>query len=232
MRTHRVFIPNLQEGNLTLTGQEAHHLIKVLRVSEGQTIKVFDGKGLEATSVIQDINDFQVVLKLQPPEASQTEASINITLAVALLKGDKLSDVVRQATELGVTTIQPFISRYCDVRELSENKLERLRRIAQEASKQSGRSVVPSVHEAVRLEKLSLTPLTLVAHPYTSATLKAIEIQSDLMIITGPEGGLSEHEIATLNQQGANIICLGPRILRAETAPIALLASILLPEAL
>ena len=124
MRIHRVFIPNLQEGTLTLTGQEAHHLLKVLRVSSGQSIRAFNGKGLEATGIIQTVNDFEITLDLQTPEVSLVEASINITLAIALLKGDKLSDIVRQATELGVVAIQPFISQHCDVRELSANKLE------------------------------------------------------------------------------------------------------------
>ncbi len=233
MRIHRVFIPNLQEGLLTLTGQEAHHLLKVLRVSGGQSIKAFNGKGLEATGIIQSLNEVSITLNLQEPQSSHIEASICITLAIALLKGDKLSDIVRQATELGVVAIQPFISQHCDVRELSENKLERLRRIAQEAAKQSGRSLVPVVHEAIKLEALPLSPVTLVAHPYTSATLKDLATPtSDLMLITGPEGGLSNAEIETLIQKGATAIRLGPRILRAETAPIALIASILLPEAL
>jgi 16S rRNA (uracil1498-N3)-methyltransferase len=233
MRIHRVFIPDLQGGNITLTGQEAHHLSKVLRVSVGQNVKVFNGQGLEAIGIIQNVGEFQVILNLQSPQPSQTEAGIKITLASALLKGDKLSDVVRQATELGVVEIQPFMSQHCDIRELSANKLERLRRIAQEASKQSGRSVVPVIHEAIKLEALPLSPQTLVAHPYTSATLKDIATPtSNLMLITGPEGGLSNHEIETLVHKGAIALRLGPRILRAETAPIALIASILLPEAL
>lgn len=232
MRIHRVFVPKLQKGIVTLHGQEAHHLIRVLRVNQGQSVKAFDGQGFEAEGIIQDLDGLNVTLKLQTPKPSQSEAAINITLAVALLKGDKLSDVIRQTTELGVKTIQPFISQHGDVRELSTNKLERLRRIAQEASKQSGRSVVPEVRAAIRLEELPLAPLTLIAHPYTSATLSSIQLQSDLMLITGPEGGLSESEVAHLRQKGASAISLGARILRAETAPVALIATILLPEAL
>ena len=89
------------------------------------------------------------------------------------------------------------------------------------------------MHEAIKLETLPVLPLTLVAHPYTSATLKDVSTPiSDLTLVTGPEGGLSNNEIETLVQKGATAIRLGPRILRAETAPIALISAILLPEAL
>jgi 16S rRNA (uracil1498-N3)-methyltransferase len=233
MRIHRVLIPALVSGEVILTGHEAHHLAKVLRVTAGQTIKAFDGQGLEATGIIQNISDVHVVLNLQEPEPSQIEASIHITLAVALLKGDKLSDVVRQATELGVVAIQPFVSNFCDVRELSSSKLERLRRVAQEAAKQSGRSVVPVVHDVIKLESLNISPPTLVAHPHASATLNdVLKNLHNITLITGPEGGLSQEEINILTQHGATSIRLGARILRAETAPIAMISAILLPEAL
>jgi 16S rRNA (uracil1498-N3)-methyltransferase len=233
MRTHRIHIPNLQTGQVILTGSEAHHLIQVLRIQTGQSIKAFDGKGLEARGIIENSNDFQVIVNLTAPETSHVEASINITLAIALLKGDKLSDVVRQATELGVVAIQPFISQHGDVKELSASKLERLRRIAQEAAKQSGRSVVPEVREAVNLEKLRLSPLTLIAHPYASSTINDVwNTPTDLTLMTGPEGGFSRGEVDALIQRGATTVQLGDRILRAETAPVAFIAAILLPNAL
>ena len=234
MRIHRVFISDLQTGEIVLKGHEAHHIAKVLRVNIGQDIKAFDGQGREALGTIQSVSDFQVILHLQEPQTSPVEASVNISLAIALLKSDKLSDVVRQATELGVVSIQLFISKYCDVRELSSSKLERLRRIAQEATKQSGRSLVPVVHEAIRLETLNLSALTLVAHPYASATLHDVLKRpcNTVTIITGPEGGLTEDEVKTLSQRGTTSIRLGARILRAETAPIALISAILLPDAI
>jgi 16S rRNA (uracil1498-N3)-methyltransferase len=233
MRTHRIHIPNLQAGQIILTGSEAHHLIQVLRVQKGQQIKAFDGSGLEALGTIQGVHDFQVLILLESPQESQTEAIVHITLAVALLKGDKLGDVVRQATELGVVAIQPFISQHGDVKELSASKLERLRRIAQEAAKQSGRSVIPEIREAVRLEKLTLSPTTLIAHPYASSTINdVLNSPTEMMLLTGPEGGFSEHEIHALINQGAQAVRLGNRILRAETAPTAFIAAILLPDSL
>ena len=234
MRIHRVHLPTLQEGEVVLTGSEAHHLAKVLRVNVGQEIKAFDGAGLESTGVVQSVHDFQVILELQEPRASDVEASLKITLAIALLKGDKLADVVRQATELGVVAIQPLITKYCDVKELSANKLERLRRVAQEASKQSGRSVVPEVREAVKLREVQIPLLSILAHPHTSSSLNDVALGkgSPLTIFTGPEGGFAEEEIKFLMSKGVTPVRLGARILRAETAPVALIAALLLPEAL
>jgi 16S rRNA (uracil1498-N3)-methyltransferase len=252
MRTHRIHLPTLQAGTVTLTGSEAHHLSKVLRVGVGQAIKAFDGRGLEADGIIQSVDDFQVALALQEPKASEVEASLKITLCIALLKGDKLSDVIRQATELGVVAVQPFISKHCDVKELSANKLERLRRVAQEASKQSGRSVVPDIHEAIKIKDLRHSQPILIAHPYATLSISDVLKQSDtnisqttapfpkwerlgegvVTLVTGPEGGFANEELELLEQQGAIPVRLGIRILRAETAPIALIAALLLPDAL
>jgi 16S rRNA (uracil1498-N3)-methyltransferase len=233
MRIHRIHLPTLHPGTVTLTGSEAHHLVSVLRVGVGQEVKAFDGRGLEATGIIQSVNDFQVVINLQEPKISEVEASLKITLCIALLKGDKLSDVIRQATELGVIAVQPFISKHCDVKELSTSKLERLRRVAQEASKQSGRSVVPEVREAIKLKDVRLSAMSIVAHPYTSSSISDVALhQQDLDIFTGPEGGFAQEEIDFLVSKGVAPVRLGARILRAETAPIALIAALLLPEGL
>ena len=235
MRVHRVHVPALQAGSLTLTGKEAKHLAQVLRARPGDKVAAFDGRGLEAQGEILETDPFRVTLNLAEPEPSEVEASLKITLAVGLLKGDKLTGVVRQGTELGVSAFQFFSSQFGDVPELSKNKLERLRRVAQEAAKQSGRSVVPQVEEPVKLEDLMLGARALVAHPYASQTLSEFsraEGNSEIILITGPEGGLSEAEVRRLEEKGATPVRLGARILRAETAPVALVAALLLPEAL
>jgi 16S rRNA (uracil1498-N3)-methyltransferase len=247
MRIHRVYLPTLRTGDITLTGSEANHLARVLRVTVGQEVKAFDGQGLEASGIIQSVDEFQVIVNLAKPKASDVEASLKITLCIALLKGDKLSDVIRQATELGVVAVQPFISKHCDVKELSINKLERLRRVAQEASKQSGRSVVPEIYEAIKLKEMPIPPASIIAHPYASLSLgevlplyKGVKSlppfpkggKGDLAMLTGPEGGFADEEIELLISKGAIPVQLGARILRAETAPIALIAALLLPDAL
>lgn len=234
MRQHRIHLATLQQGDNTLTGPEAKHLAQVLRVKAGAKVTAFDGVGLEAEGVVTSVDNARVVLTLEAPTPSSSESSLKITLAVALLKGDKLSQVVRQGTELGVAFFQPFTSQYSDVPVLSNNKLERLRRVAQEAAKQSERSVIPTVAEAVNLERLELSPLSIIADPNAPFTLSEIlnEDVDALTLITGPEGGLSGAEVEHLEARGAKAIRLGERILRAETAPIALAAAVLVPKAL
>ena len=179
-----------------------------------------------------------VTLYLDSPKSSDVEAALKLTLAVPLLKGDKFSEVVRRGTELGAVRFVPVLTARCDVKVLSENKLTRYRRVAKEAAKQSGRSVVPEVEGLSKLSKLDLGSLTLVAHPLASATLQEVISSNDasgveeVMLITGPEGGLSEGEVESLVERGAKGVTLGARILRAETAPIALTAALLLPDAL
>ena len=239
MRVHRIFIADLREGECVLTGSEAQHLVGVLRAGPGTLVRAFDGQGLEASGVVTHTEASRVVLELEEPTLSAAEASLELTLAVALLKGDKLSGVVRQGTELGVARFSPIVSERCDVRELSVNKLGRLRRVAQEAAKQSGRSVVPTVGEPQKLGTLSLDGLCLVAHPQAPVTLRAVLEQAlsehtpaRVTVVTGPEGGFTPAEIDELQAKGACAVRLGARILRAETAPIALTAALLVPEAL
>lgn len=232
-----MFVPTLAEGERLLTGSEAQHLAQVLRVGPGARVRAFDGQGLEADGTVTEVEGPRVTLALGAPYAREVEAALRVTLAVALLKGDKLTEVVRRGTELGAVGFLPFVSRRCDVRELSPNKLVRLRRVAQEAAKQSGRSVVPNVVETVPLARLDLSGLTLVAHPNASRTLSetfaGLESPPDaLTVLTGPEGGLTEEELAALQERGALPIRLGARILRAETAPVAFAAALLIPEAL
>lgn len=233
MRVHRVYLSELSEGETHLSGGEAQHLVQVLRVQAGAAVLAFDGKGHEAQGKVVSVDGLTVILNLSTSTTSPVENPVDISLAVALLKGDKLSGVVRQATELGVTTVQLFHSRHSDVKEISKNKLGRLRRVATEAAKQSGRSLVPDILEPSKLADLTLSAFTLCAHPYASATLNDLLSQhkpTQVTLLTGPEGGFHEDEIDVLREKGANSVSLGPRILRAETAPVALLAALVLPE--
>ena len=240
MRVHRVFVEKLRAGETVLSGSEAQHLAGVLRAGPGARVRAFDGRGLEAEGVVTEAAPLRVTLELGAPHKSVVEASLAVTLAVALLKGDKLSEVVRRGTELGVVRFVLFVSERCDARDVSPNKLLRLRRVAQEAAKQSGRSVVPEITEPHQLEALksgALEPdgLLLVAQPHAALTLRDIlseRTPERVTVVTGPEGGLSPAEVEMLEERGAHAVHLGARILRAETAPVALAAALLIPEAL
>lgn len=233
MRVPRVFVADLAPGLHELRGREAHHLASVLRVAPGARVRAFDGQGLEAEAEVLAVEGPSVRLSVLEPRRSEREASLRVTLAVALLKGDKLADVVRMGTELGVAMFRPFTSQRTEVPALSANKLSRLRRVAREAAKQSGRSVVPEVCEALPLSSLPLEPLALVAHPRASARLaESVSESGGLTVITGPEGGFTDGEVEALQERGARAVRLGERILRAETAPVAVAAALLVPEAL
>ncbi|HEX7003161.1 MAG TPA: RsmE family RNA methyltransferase [Trueperaceae bacterium] len=232
MRRHRIHLPRLESGISTVTGREAAHLSQVLRVSPGSEIRAFDGRGMEAPGVVRVVETGRVVVELGQPHPTDVEPELEIGVAVSLLKGDKLSDVVRQCTELGARGFRPLLASRRDVPELSANKLARLRRVAQEAAKQSGRAFVPQVHEPVPLGSLHWSGTAVVAHPGSQRRLADLELTGEATVITGPEGGFSDEEVASLEARGASVIGLGARVLRAETAPVALVAALLVPKAL
>lgn len=232
-RIDRVLVDELGPDVL-VTGQEAHHLRDVLRVVAGDTVEAFDGNGLQARGVVVGVDRDGVTLELGEPTRSTAEAPLAVTLAVALLKGDKLTDVVRPATEIGVAAFRLFVSTNCEARDLSPVRLERLRRVAQEAARQSGRAVVPSVSEPVPFADLVLDDSVLIGDPAATTTLAAVTGTqawrglAAVTVVTGPEGGLTDAEVAALVDAGAHAVTLGPRVLRADTAPVALAATLLL----
>lgn len=233
MRRRRVRLAVVRVGRVRVAPEEAHHLARVLRVQPGDPVQAFDGAGQEAEGRVVHVADGEVEVELGPPSASPREAPLELTLAVALLKGDKLAQVTRQATELGVGALRPIVAARCDVPRLSTGKLARLRRVAAEAAKQSGRARVPEVHDAVPLAELGWEGACWVADPTAE---RGIDVATDglaemgagtLTVVTGPEGGLSAEETADLAARGAWPVRFGPRVLRAETAPVAMAAAVL-----
>lgn len=238
-RIDRVLVEELGD-EVEVRGPEAHHLRDVLRVRPGSQVEAFDGRGSIARGEVTAVDRQRVLLKLTASEPSSAEAPTDLTLAVALLKGDKLSDVVRPATELGVSAFVLFVSSNCEARELSAVRLTRLRRVAQEAARQSGRAVVPSVEGPYAFGELPLAGTVLVGDPaategfndYLARHQSAADAnrgsRPQVLIVTGPEGGLSDQEVSDLQARGALGLRLGPRILRADTAPVAMAAALLL----
>lgn len=224
-------MPGLQGGTRVVRGTEAHHLRDVLRVVPGAELLAFDGDGLEAAAWVVAVDQRGVELQISEPRPGGREAALDVTLAVAVLKGDKLSDVVRKATELGVARVRLFAAAPV----VSERKLRRYRRVAEEAAKQCRRDVVPEVAAPVPLAELALDEQALVVVPEADGRLRealAAAGGGRLTFVTGPEGGLTEDELDALQHRGARPVRLGRRVLRAETAPIALAAAALLPDAL
>lgn len=214
---------------MRLGPQETRH-VQVLRLRPGERLQVFDGRGAEAVAVLTELDAGYALLHLDTGAEAHSrgaETPQPITLAIALLKGDKLADVVRAATELGVSHIQLLVTAHAEARDIGAQKLVRLRRIASEAARQSERRVIPEVLEPVPLAQLTWEGRGLLAHPGSAARVTdLLDWQTPLTLLSGPEGGFSESEVALLRGRGAEAITLGPRILRAETAPLALLGAI------
>lgn len=224
MRPHRAFVHELQP-QIDLGGREAHHLVDVLRAKEGDTLMVFDGKGLEGWATVVQAERGRVLLHVAKIRSASRETPQPITLYVALLKGDHLAEVVRAATELGANQIVPTLTQHCVVRELSDAKHRRLERIVLEAAKQCERSVIPKVWPLLPLGSIPVVGQGFVAQPRVSALVRDyFDPDQPTALLTGPEGGLSEGEVELLEERGFVPVTLGPRILRAETAPIALLS--------
>jgi 16S rRNA (uracil1498-N3)-methyltransferase len=231
MRPHRAFVAAITP-TITLSGSESDHL-RVLRAQVGDSLTVFDGQGFEAKAAITKITTAMMVLTTETIVASQREPKQPIIVGLALLKGDKLSDIVRAGCELGATSFQLLVTEHCEAREIGAQKLERLRRVALEAAKQCQRAVTPTVEAPLVLKELPAAINGIVAHPYSSQSLlhtlpllENIEPPTPLWLVTGPEGGLSEREVAMLQLRGLFGVQLGPRILRAETAPLVVLAGL------
>lgn len=218
--------PNqLKNQQIVLTSQQQHYLSNVLRLREGDYFIAMDGQGQWWLSVLGGAK--AQILEIVEV---QTELPISITLMMALPKGNSFDDVVRSCTELGVTSIAPVISDRTLLNPSSQ-KLERWRRIAQEAAEQSERSVVPAILEPVSFTTaISATTanhrylcVARGSYPHLKNAITSVST-SDILIATGSEGGWTASEVEQAIQSGFQPVSLGRRILRAVTAPIVALS--------
>src|ERR1700754_618249 len=229
MTRRRFFAPpsafDFSKRTVTLTADEARHLREVLRLKTGEEVSVFDGVGKEFRArVAQARREFAELDLDEEIEPARPESPLQITLAVALLKGEKFDLVVQKATELGVTKIVPLTTRYADIKLRDESdaskRVVRWQRIALEAAKQSGRAVVPTIENPSPFESvLSPSNPCLLFSEKSGHGLTQIDTDSVTAII-GSEGGWSDEELEQARAAGAQIVNLGGRILRAETAAI------------
>jgi len=230
MTRRRFFAPpsafNFSKRIVTLTSDEARHLREVLRLKPGDEVSVFNGAGKEfRCAVVQARREFAELELQEEIEAARPESPLKITLAVALLKGEKFDLVVQKGTELGVNEFVPLITRYADIklRDKSDavKRVARWQRIALEAAKQSGRALVPKVGEPKPLGYvLTLSEQCFLFSERGGHGLTQMDTD-EVTAIIGSEGGWSEEELDEARAAGAQLITLGGRILRAETAAIA-----------
>ena len=228
-------------GQVTLSEEESRHLRDVLRLRAGDEAHVFDGEGREFLCIVADVGGRKSAARLEVREAVEPqspESPLELTLAVALLKGEKFDLVVQKATELGTARVVPVETKRADVRLRDERdaskRVERWRRLALEAAKQSGRARVPAVEEPAAFTRfIKRAPRAHEARVLFAegggASLDSLLTATDerptaVVALVGPEGGWEQEEIELARAHGWAIVTLGGRTLRAETAAITVCA--------
>lgn len=231
----RFFLHTVPDDEAVLTGEDARHIAKSLRMQPGDAITLCDCLGYDYHGVIAEIGDAAVRVRILEIAHSFAEPSVRLTLCQGLPKGDKMDSIVQKAVELGISRVVPTLTARCVSRpdaKAAAKKQARWQKIALEASKQSGRGAIPQVE-----------PLTPLAQAVAAAKGKRLlfyegggqrltqlvaAADTDITLYIGPEGGFAPEEVRAVQAAGGFTATLGPRILRTETAPIAALSAILL----
>jgi 16S rRNA (uracil1498-N3)-methyltransferase len=224
----RIYLSNIHSANnqISITADKARYLASVLRCKEGDALVIFNGAGNCFRTKILKVGKKEVIADVMEKFPCNFESPVNITLVQSLLKGEKMDLVIQKTTELGVREIVPVVTERSQLRET--RKTPRWQKIAEEASRQSGRTVIPVVHEPVSFQdiftgndlkgfifyeeegmRLSDSVSSFIPHPLS------------LFIVVGPEGGFTKEEVELAKEKGLVAASLGKRILRAETAAIA-----------
>lgn len=231
---------NITDTDITIDNEDVAHITRVLRLSEGDEITVCDGQGYDYTAKIDFIEPKKIVCKIIERQKCDTEPNIEVTLFQGIPKAAKMDYIIQKTTELGITRIVPVMLDRCVVKlenkKAETKKCERWQKISNEAAKQSGRGVVPTINMPVSIdEALTMAKENdLCFVPYEceerTSLKKVLMSESDIKsigFIIGPEGGFSMSEIEKIRTSGVETITLGKRILRTETAGEAVLAMIM-----
>jgi 16S rRNA (uracil1498-N3)-methyltransferase len=233
---HRFLVANLETDlhEVTITGEEAVHLYRVLRLRPGAIIEVGDGKGHSFRAELISAEPRLSRARILEPILHDREPKLPLILAQALVKGEKMDLIIQKGTELGVHTFVPFTSERGVVKlegEKAERRRERWERIAREAAKQCGRTVVPRVEGPAALEDvltrygredfLIILPWEGENNQGLNTVLSCASQRTGVVVVIGPEGGFEGEEVEMAREKGAQVVSLGPRILRAETAALA-----------
>jgi 16S rRNA (uracil1498-N3)-methyltransferase len=230
----RVYVPHVKaaadfeasrpHGDVALPDDESHHLGRVLRLKSGDPLVIFDGRGASWDAEIV-AGGKHVTAKLLHARPPAPDPPARVTLAIGLLKGDAMDNVVRDATALGVAEIIPMATRHAVVpkRARGGEAIARWQRVAVASAKQCGQMTLPAIAAVTGLAEVlhreNATKLMCVEPALGGADVSAIASDS-ILILIGPEGGWAEEEIQAARAVGAHTITLGRLTLRAELAPV------------
>jgi 16S rRNA (uracil1498-N3)-methyltransferase len=235
MPVSRIYQPGSLQANtiLWLNDNAAHHLARVLRVAVGESLIVFNGAGGEYQAVITQITKKGVEVRLGQFISRDVESPIRIELAQGIARGEKMDFIVQKAVELGVSRITPVITERGNVRLTGEREAKRHQHwqsVVVSACEQCGRNSIPEVLAPVSLQSWLSTAKAdyrFVLSPHVNNKLPAqIPAGSSVILLIGPEGGLSDAEVTAAVAAGFQPLSLGPRVLRTETAALAALTAL------
>ena len=231
----RFFTDNITDNKAVISGDDAKHIVKVLRCRVGEKITICDLLGYDYECEIAELGE-NVVLNILSKAENKTEPTVKVHLFQALPKSDKMEMIIQKAVELGVCEITPVMTARCvsrpDDSKMSK-KIARYNAVAKEAAKQSGRGIIPVVNSVLSykeaLEKMCESDKAIIFYENGGERVNNI-IDKDIKsvsVIIGSEGGFEESEVNLAKEKGAFVATLGERILRCETAPLASLAIIM-----
>jgi 16S rRNA (uracil1498-N3)-methyltransferase len=226
----RFFVPTFEDGYALLTGDDAQHLVRVLRAQPGQRCELSDNHSVQLAEIVEVARNAVRFRLLEPVDAPLPPR--RVTLCAALIKFDRFEWMVEKATELGVAAIQPIAAERSETGLLAAagKRLERWRRIARESSEQSRRATMPEILTPVRLDAASAagyaTRIRLEEQAGAPLLAQVLPAADPMAILIGPEGGWTEGERERLAGQWT-AVSLGNQILRAETAAVAALAVVM-----
>lgn len=232
----RFFTSDVDDAQGRITGDDALHIQRVLRMRAGEEITVCDLNGYDYKSVITSVSASQVCFRVKNKLKSCSEPSVSVTLYMSLPKGDKLELIVQKSVELGIERIVPVLSARCVSRpdaKSAAKKIERYNKIAYEAAKQCGRAKIPIVEDITdfktAVKSAGQSELSLLFYEKGGSPVNDIvyEKPKSVAFFIGSEGGFDESEAKLAEECSVKIASLGPRILRCETAAIAALSIIM-----
>ena len=221
------------DREIALDATASQHLLKVLRLREGASVIVFDGHGESYQGVLAQASGKTALITLQQRIDERTESTLQLHVGLGLSKGERMDYAIQKLVETGVHSITPLQTEHAVVKldeKREQTRLQHWQGVIRHACEQSGRNCLPHLH-AVRnisewMDNVS-GDCKLVFDAAGTTTLKSIQPPPrTVAVLIGPEGGLSEREVSYANTQGFNLIRLGPRILRTETAAVAISAAL------
>jgi 16S rRNA (uracil1498-N3)-methyltransferase len=222
--------PSSVGSEIALPDAVAHHAVRVRRLAPGDAIALFDGSGGEYAATITRAGKRDAFARIDRFDPVEREPALAVTLAQSIAATDTMDAIVRHAVELGAAAIQPIVSERSARFPAGDHGAKRLahwRQVVVAACEQCGRNRVPEVHDPLPLgDWLSHARAGIVLDADAGASLANVAPASDLCALVGPEGGLTEREVAQASRAGLHPVRLGPRILRAETAALAALATV------